>query len=164
MEGTGAIYGYIPNADDNTRVDISPDPKPRPPYTTFGYGLTYGFFDKTIGGDDIYKENYAFGDVLPGVYTITALNGDYVRRVEVNLGEVVNADATVKVDIVTATKLDFNLHQNYPNPFNPSTTIKYSIATMADIGIGIPHVSLKVFDVLGQLLVTLVDNEQKPGS
>jgi hypothetical protein len=49
---------------------------------------------------------------------------------------------------------EFYLAQNYPNPFNPSTKIKFQIA---DAGI----VSLKVFDILGNEVLTLV-NEQKP--
>ena len=48
----------------------------------------------------------------------------------------------------------FLLSQNYPNPFNPSTTIKYSIPNTGDV-------SIKVFDVLGKEVVTLV-NEEKP--
>ncbi len=50
----------------------------------------------------------------------------------------------------------FMLAQNYPNPFNPSTTIQYSIATSQ-------HVSLKVFNVLGQEVRSLVDEQQSPG-
>jgi len=56
----------------------------------------------------------------------------------------------------------FNLSQNYPNPFNPSTKIKYTVPSVtlrqaqSDI-----KVSLKVFDLLGNEIATLV-NEVKP--
>jgi len=50
--------------------------------------------------------------------------------------------------------VDFNLDQNYPNPFNPNTKIRYSIGEQQ-------FVSLKVFDVLGNEVEALV-NEEKP--
>jgi hypothetical protein len=49
---------------------------------------------------------------------------------------------------------EFTLFQNYPNPFNPSTTINFSVPSSE-------FVTLKVFDVLGNEVVTLV-NEEKP--
>ena len=48
----------------------------------------------------------------------------------------------------------YTLEQNYPNPFNPSTIIKYQISEMN-------FVSLKVYDVLGNEIISLV-NEEKP--
>ena len=48
-----------------------------------------------------------------------------------------------------------SLAQNYPNPFNPITTIKYTIKEQA-------HVSLKIYNVAGQLVKTLIDEVQKP--
>jgi len=49
---------------------------------------------------------------------------------------------------------NFELQQNYPNPFNPSTSIQYAIASRQ-------FVTLKVYDVLGKEIATLV-NEEKP--
>jgi hypothetical protein len=51
----------------------------------------------------------------------------------------------------------YSLSQNYPNPFNPSTVISYQISAFG-------HVSLKVFDVLGREIATLVDEYKQPGS
>jgi hypothetical protein len=52
---------------------------------------------------------------------------------------------------------DFKLEQNYPNPFNPRTEIGFR---MADHGL----VSLKVYDVLGREVTTLVNGAKPPGS
>jgi hypothetical protein len=51
----------------------------------------------------------------------------------------------------------FMLSQNYPNPFNPSTTIHYSIPKQG-------NVTLKVFDVRGRELATLVNRQQPQGN
>ncbi|MBK9098158.1 MAG: T9SS type A sorting domain-containing protein [bacterium] len=63
-------------------------------------------------------------------------------------------------DIVSVDNLapnGFVLEQNYPNPFNPSTTIKYAVAEKQ-------FVSIKVYDVLGNEVAVLVNEEKSAGS
>jgi len=56
---------------------------------------------------------------------------------------------------------NFKLEQNFPNPFNPSTIINYSIPAVERRGSSLYNVTLKVYDVLGKEIATLV-NEEKP--
>jgi len=51
----------------------------------------------------------------------------------------------------------FELAQNYPNPFNPTTMIKYSVARKT-------HVNISIYNILGQNVVTLVNEEKDAGS
>ncbi len=60
---------------------------------------------------------------------------------------------------------EFRLAQNYPNPFNPSTKIKFTIPyVIASEANQSELVTLKVYDVLGNEVVTLVNEEKSAGS
>ena len=48
------------------------------------------------------------------------------------------------------------MFDNYPNPFNPSTVIAYELSTVS-------HVTLKIYDILGREVATLVNEKQNPG-
>ena len=52
--------------------------------------------------------------------------------------------------------IEYSLRQNYPNPFNPTTTIQYSVQQAS-------HVELKIYDSLGRLIKTLVDEWKNSG-
>jgi hypothetical protein len=65
--------------------------------------------------------------------------------------------STTGVSNPSATPVEFALKQNYPNPFNPSTTIEYAI----------PHqsfVTVKIFDMLGREVTTLVEQMKDAGT
>lgn len=56
------------------------------------------------------------------------------------------------------------LNQNFPNPFNPETTIVYTIPNVeARRGESLQHVTLKIYDILGREIATLVNEQQSPG-
>jgi len=57
----------------------------------------------------------------------------------------------------------FELYQNYPNPFNPKTIIKFDISSPSPPSKG-DLVVLRVYDVLGREVATLVNEELKPGT
>ncbi len=61
----------------------------------------------------------------------------------------------VQVNVGSAPRV-FSLGQNYPNPFNPSTTIEF---TLENDG----HVALKIYDILGREVATLLDETRRAG-
>jgi len=61
------------------------------------------------------------------------------------------------VDGSNHTPERFTLLNNYPNPFNASTIISYNLSAEA-------YVSVEIYNLLGRHVVTLIDEEQQPGS
>ena len=104
-------------------------------------------------GNSNSPKNYSFNDkdVKGGKYSYRLKQIDNDGQFEFS--------KTIEVDI--NLPLEFSLNQNYPNPFNPTTTIKYSIPNVTLSGVEGSRVQLKIYDVLGNEVATLV-NENKP--
>ena len=68
-----------------------------------------------------------------------------------------NPSTTTAIHERDSQPVGFTLKQNYPNPFNPTTIIEFRVSSFK-------FVSLKVFDVLGRGIATLVNRELQPGS
>ena len=95
-------------------------------------------------------------------------NTDLVRKDPDNLLE---STVSWTVNVVNPTDVnedkipnEFVLEQNYPNPFNPSTTIKFSIPTVETQHAASQHVILRIYDILGKEIATLVKEEKSPGN
>jgi hypothetical protein len=71
----------------------------------------------------------------------------------------VYGDTTFTVSSVDDNKtlMSFELFQNYPNPFNPKTIIRYSVSDLS-------YVTIKVYDILGNTIKTLVSEDKPTGS
>ena len=77
-----------------------------------------------------------------------------------------NAGSPVSVDdeMEIQTPVTFELFQNYPNPFNPSTKIKFTIPNVETHRDASLRTTLKIYDVLGNEVATLVNEEESAGS
>jgi hypothetical protein len=110
----------------------------------------YGQRGYSNAGDVFPRKSINLGDQTnDGVNDIAVLGGGYILLL---YGQSV---PTHIKDQLTPEK-GFNLFQNYPNPFNPNTTIKYAIPEKE-------KVEMKVFDILGREVETLVNETKNPG-
>ncbi len=96
---------------------------------------------------DIVKiANVDDDDYLEIVYT----DGNQRNRIPI---AILDFDPGVSVD-EEIVPTEFYLSQNYPNPFNPTTTIQFGLNKQT-------NVSLKIYDILGREIATLIRNEEK---
>ncbi len=111
---------------------------------------------------DLLSANYSLVRDI-GLYSFTLAddNGEKVYQLKgmVKNG-VVYGDTSLIVGIKDEDNqlpTEFNLSQNHPNPFNPSTKIKYAISSKQ-------YATIKVYDILGNEIETLVNEEKSPGT
>jgi hypothetical protein len=129
----------------------------------------YGFDveRKTIDNEQLTMNNWSkigFAEGsgttnAPKEYSFTEKNistGKYFYRLkQIDRDGKFTYSQSVEVEVGVAPKA-FGLSQNYPNPFNPSTTIEYSLVASG-------LVSVRVYDVLGREVASLVDERQEAG-
>jgi hypothetical protein len=108
----------------------------------------FNLSDTTEAGSGAYTSQFVASPYTVARGGITTLGPFAVGRFR---------DVTGVADREPAFPTQFSLSQNYPNPFNPSTNIQYSVARTQ-------YVSLKVYDMLGRELGTLVSEVKPPGS
>ena len=97
--------------------------------------------------------NYSVGALaVSGTYLFAGTSGDGVWRRP--LSEMITS---VWETAWNDLPIEYKLGQNYPNPFNPSTKIKYSVPTSS-------NVVIKVFDILGNEIETLINEEKLVGN
>jgi len=95
---------------------------------------------------------------LPGVYSVTlTATGPFGSSTEQKVRLVRVLSSTSVQEPGPDHPMEFSLAQCYPNPFNPATTIGFEVGAVG-------FVSLKVFDVLGREVATLVNEVKGPGS
>ncbi len=91
---------------------------------------------------------------------IDRLNLDYFQRqtklAVATIAYLAGVSQPSSVPAAANGALIFRLEQNYPNPFNPSTTLRYGLPQMA-------HITLAVYNTLGQKVVELVNGEEQEG-
>ncbi|MCB9247240.1 MAG: T9SS type A sorting domain-containing protein [Ignavibacteriales bacterium] len=90
---------------------------------------------------------------------LSRIGGGRKRSLEASKSTV----SSIKIDETNGAPLKFELYQNYPNPFNPTTIIKYSINKTSNSNSTVSYVNLRVYDVLGEEVKTLVNQNQVPG-
>lgn len=106
-------------------------------------------------GNSNSPKEYSFAD-----NNITS-SGKYIYRLK-QINSSGSFTYSPAIEINAAIVREFALHQNYPNPFNPSTKIGYSVACAGAECIGL--VQLKIYDVLGNEVATLVNEYQSAGT
>ncbi len=120
-------------------------------------GSTVDSLILTPASGDTVRAAYIRSPGANGRYNVSVRTTDVTSGTFRRLPNVARFDVLTDVDEVADNlPQEFGLKQNYPNPFNPSTRIKYQLRTQT-------HVTLRVFDLLGREVATLVNEDQAAG-
>lgn len=143
------IGSGLPNAAVNTIILRNASPRTLYVGTDLGVymstneGANWALFNTGMPTVEVYDLKYRETSKI----LLAATHGRGCFKIDLTVTGVQNNN-------ITAEK--FNLSQNYPNPFNPATKIKYSVP-------GSSFVTLKIYDILGNEVETIVNNMQGRG-
>jgi hypothetical protein len=156
VEALHGFYTFAPAGGDIFSVSV----------VLFKNGAGVGTGGAQLGASSTYKEFVA---------NITHLTSDvpdtaFIEILVLGTGGTVHVGSTFTVDDLAwgagandvkqsdiRVPTEFRLEQNYPNPFNPTTVITYQLPTAN-------RVTLRIYDLLGKEVATLVDEEKPAGS
>ncbi|MBN2281518.1 MAG: T9SS type A sorting domain-containing protein [Candidatus Marinimicrobia bacterium] len=117
------------------------------------FGLVHFIDSITISQEGLL--NWTLWPAMANQYTIAVFVTDGTDTARTS-ADITIHKVTVAIDEELGLPDQFELGQNYPNPFNPSTTIRYGLPKGA-------HVNISVFDMRGNRLETLVNENQEAG-
>jgi subtilisin family serine protease len=104
-------------------------------------------------------------DSITMAFAVVAGSGilDLKENVEAAKIKYYDVRTDVKSEEVVSVPRNYGLGQNYPNPFNPSTAIPFQAGSQEQVAGRPSRLTLKIYNILGQLVRTLVDEEKLPG-
>ncbi len=181
LDGSQENPGVTTNASGTASVILNPDATVTYDETVTGLTPTAAHFHNGASGVNagVVKSISLVNNTATGTWTSAdasqpltdLLLRELVKgRLYLNAHTTANPGGEIRGQVVGSTGLAtgirevrqaeipaaYRLGQNYPNPFNPSTVISFEIAQTK-------HVTLKIYNILGELMTTLVDGVKEPG-